>query len=138
MDYLEMTASGDSQVMRRLATLLAALSLMALAGTALAGGGGVPPFPRLPGGWYHVTINQTIKRTPHTLILDHGRIVQVNASQLTLRERDGSTWVVPLSQSTIVAVDGVPSTVLALKKRMDAQTMRIDGGAAVRVRATSF
>jgi hypothetical protein len=28
--------------------------------------------------------------------------------------------------------------VLDLKKKMDVQTMRIDGGAAVRVRATSF
>jgi hypothetical protein len=85
-----------------------------------------------------VTINQTIKRTPHTLILDHGRIVQVNAQQLTLRERDGSLVVVPLAQSTIVVVDTVPSTILDLKKRMDTQTMRVDGGAAVRVRARSF
>jgi len=98
----------------------------------------VPPFPRLPGAWSHAEINVTIKRTPHTLILDRGRIVQVNSSQLTLRERDGSVVVVPLSQSTIVVLDAVPSTVLDLKKRMDTQTMRIDGGAAVRVRASSF
>jgi hypothetical protein len=125
--------------MRRLATMLAALSLMAFAGTALAGGGGAPPpFPRLGGAWYHVTINQAIKKTQHTLILDRGRIVQVSPSQLMLRERDGTTPVIALSQSTIVVVDGVPSTVLDLKKRMDVQTMRIDGGAAVRVRATSF
>jgi len=125
-----------------LAATLAALFLMAFAGTALAGGGGrggaVPPFPRLPGAWSHAEINVTIKRTPHTLILDRGRIVQVNSSQLTLRERDGSVVVVPLSQSTIVVLDAVPSTVLDLKKRMDTQTMRIDGGAAVRVRASSF
>ena len=125
--------------MRKLAASLAAFSLMAFAGTALAGGGGgVPPFPRLPGGWWHVTINQTIKRAPHTLILDRGRIVQANSLQLTLRERDGSLPVVPLSPATIVVVDGVPATVFDLKKRMDVQTMRIDGGAAVRVRATSF
>jgi hypothetical protein len=125
--------------MRRLATMLVALSLMAFAGTALAGGGGAPPpFPRLPPAWYHVTINQTIKHVPHTLILDRGRIAQVSPSQLTLRERDGSLVAVPLSQSTIVVVDGVPSTVLDLKRKMDVQTMRIDGGAAVRVRATSF
>ena len=73
MGYVKLISNGDSQVMRRLATLLAALSLMALAGTALAGGGGVPPFPRLPGAWSHAEINVTIKRTQHTLILDRGR-----------------------------------------------------------------
>ena len=125
--------------MRMIAATIAACFLMAFAGAALAGAaGGVPPFPRLPGAWYHVTINQTIKRTPHTLILDRGRIVQANSFQLTLRERDGSMVVVPLSQATIVVVDGVPATVFDLRKRMDAQTMRIDGGAAVRVRASSF
>ena len=98
----------------------------------------MPQFPRLSGPWYHVTINQTIRRTPHTLILDHGRIVQVSPLQLTLREPDASLVVIPLTQSTIVVVDNVPSTVLDLKRRMDTQTMRIDGGAAVRVRATSF
>ena len=85
-----------------------------------------------------MTINQTIRKTQHTLILDRGRIVQVSPSQLTLRERDGTMPVIALSQSTIVVVDGVPSTTLDLKKKMDVQTMRIDGGAAVRVRATSF
>ena len=123
--------------MRMLAATLAALFLMAFAGTALAGGGGaVPPFPRLPGAWSHAEINVTIKRTPHTLILDRGRITQVNSSQLTLRERDGSIVVMPLSQATIVTLANVPSTVFVLKKRMNVQTMRIDGGAAVRVRAT--
>jgi hypothetical protein len=108
---------------------------MAFAGTALAGGGGVPPFPRLPGTWSHAEINVSIKRKPHTLILDRGRIVQVSASQVVLRERDGTLATVPLSQSTLVIVDNVPATVLDLKKRMNAQTMEIDGGAAVRVRA---
>jgi len=122
--------------MRILATTLAALLLLALAG--IAGAANVPPFPRLPGAWSHAEINVTIKRTQHTLIVDHGRIVQTNSSQLTLRERGGIVVVVPLSQSTIVVIDGVPATVLDLKKRMDTQTMRIDGGAAVRVRASSF
>ena len=124
--------------MRRLATTLAALSLMAFAGTALAGGGGVPPFPRLPGTWSHAEINVTFKRVPHTLILDRGRIVQASSSQLTLRERDSSIVVVPLSESTLVMLDNVPATVFDLRKRMNVQTMRIDGGAAVRVRASSF
>ena len=124
--------------MRRLATTLAALSLMVFAGTALAGGGGVPPFPRLPGAWSHAEINVTFKRVPHTLILDRGRIMQASSSQLTLRERDSSIVVVPLSESTLVMLDSVPATVFDLRKRMNVQTMRIDGGAAVRVRASSF
>jgi hypothetical protein len=122
--------------MRMLAATFAAFLLMAFAG--IAGAGNVPPFPRLAGPWSHAEINVTIKRTQHTLILDRGRIVQANPAQLTLREGGGVLVVVPLSQSTIVMLDGVPATVFSLKKRMDTQTMRIDGGAAVRVRATSF
>lgn len=124
--------------MRRLAlgiALLALFSLLALAGTASAGS--VPPFPRLPGSWSHAEINVTIARRPHTLILDRGRITQVSATQLTLREPDGSVVVVPLSQRTIVNVDGFLTSIFALQRRMSAQTMRIDGGPAVRVRANS-
>jgi hypothetical protein len=122
--------------MRMLATTIAAFSLMAFAG--IAGAGNVPPFPRLQGAWSHAEINVTIKHTQHTLILDRGRIVQASSFQLTLRRRDGTLVVVPLAQSTVVMLDGAPATVLELKKRMDAQTMEIDGGAAVRVRAASF
>jgi hypothetical protein len=133
--YVELTANGDSQVMRTLATTLTALIVLAFAGTALGGGRApVPPFPRLPGTWSHAEINVSIKKTPHTLILDRGRIVQVSALQVTLREPDGTTVVVPLSSSTLVVIGGVPSTTFDLRKRMNAQTMRIDGGAAVRLR----
>lgn len=121
--------------MRRLATTFAVLVSLALAGGALAArGGSIPAWPRLPGTWSHAEINVSIKRTPHTLILDRGRIVQVSATQVTLRESDGTTVIVPLSPSTIVAIGGVPSTTFDLRKRMNAQTMRIDGGAAVRLR----
>jgi hypothetical protein len=121
--------------MRRLATTFAILVSLALAGGALAARGGlIPGWPRLPGTWSHAEINVTIRRTPHTLILDRGRIVQVSATQVTLRESDGTTVIVPLSPSTIVAIGGVPSTTFDLRKRMNAQTMRIDGGAAVRLR----
>ncbi len=121
--------------MRWLAVTLAALSLSGLAGAAAAAG--VPPFPRLPGTWSHAEINVTLQKTPHTLILDRGKITKVSGTQLTLRERDGSIVVVPLSASAIVTVNGVPSTIYSLKRKMNAQTMRIDGGAAVRVRATT-
>ena len=121
--------------MRRLALILIALSL-ASAGTALAGGG-PPPFPRVPGVWSHVEINLNIRKTPHTLILDRGRIVQASATQITVREL-GSPVVIPLSPQTLVVIDGVPASPTDLRRKMTALTMRIDGGAAVRVRATSF
>jgi hypothetical protein len=125
--------------MRRLAvTTLASLSLLATAGSAAGGGGGggVPPFPKVPGNWTHVDINVTIKRTPHTISLDRGRITQVSPSQLTLRERDRSIVVVPLSDQTIVQVgNGKRQLSLAdLRKGQNVMTMRVDGGPAVRVR----
>ena len=117
--------------MRKLATTIVALSLLVFAASAVAATRTpIPPFPHLSGCWSHAEINVKIKKVPHTLILDRGRIVQVSRTQVTLRE------VVPLSQSTLVVLQGVPSTVFDLTKRMNAQTMRIDGGAAVRLRAT--
>jgi hypothetical protein len=61
--------------------------------------------------------------------------VQASATQLTLRERDGSTAVIPLSGTTIVT-DGPGRRVAlaALRRGLNVMTMRIDGGAAVRVR----
>jgi hypothetical protein len=123
--------------MRRLAVLLfALLSLLASAGSV--GAGGVPPFPHLAGNWSHAEINVTIKKEPHTLILDRGRITQVSATQLTLRERaPGPPVIVPLTSSAIVSVNGTSATIYFLRRGMNAQTMRIDGGPAVRIRATS-
>jgi hypothetical protein len=137
-DYLKQTANGNSQSMRRVASTLVVLVLLAFAGAAAAavGKGPVPQFPRLPGTWSHAEINVSIRHVPHTLILDRGKIIQVNSSQVTIRRRDNSTVVVPLSVSTIVVVDNVPAGVFDLRKRMTVQTMRIDGGAAVRVRAS--
>ena len=133
-----MTANGQSQGMRRLAVLLALLSLLALAGSA--GAGGVPPFPRLPGAWSHADINVTIKKKPHTLTLDRGKITQVSETQLTLRERDGrniTVVAVPLTPAAIVNINGSSATIYFLRRGMNAQTMRIDGGPAVRIRATT-
>lgn len=126
--------------MRKLAILFAALSLLACAGTAAGGRGAPPPpqIPRIPGTWSHAEINVSIRRVPHTLIVDRGKIAEITITQLTLRERDGSTAVIPLSDQTIVTVDGAPAAISDLRRRMTATTLRIDGGAAVRVRATSF
>ena len=124
--------------MRRFALIVAALSLLACAGTAAGGGGAPPQIPRIPGTWSHAEINVTIKKVPHTLVLDRGRITQITTTQVTLRERDGSTVEIPLTDQTIVTVDGLRASISNLRRRMAATTLRVDGGAAVRVRATSF
>jgi hypothetical protein len=124
--------------MRKLAILLAALSLLACAGTAAGAGGAPPQIPRIPGTWSHAEINVTIKRVPHTLIVDRGRIAEITTTQLTLREGAGVSVVIPLSAQTIVMIDGSPATVSDLRRRMTATTLRVDGGPAVRVRAASF
>jgi hypothetical protein len=122
--------------MRRSVALIAALSLLAFAGTAAAGRhGGPPPFPQLGGTWSHAEINVSIKRQPHTLIIDRGLLVQSSVTQLTLRESDGTTVVVPVGPKTLF-------TGPRIRPRMVrhgvyyAMTMRIDGGDAVRVRVS--
>lgn len=124
--------------MRRLAVILVTLSLL-LAGTATAGtrAGGVPPFPHLGGGWSHAEINVKIGKQLHTLILDRGRIAQIGPGSLTLREADGTTQTIAVDNGTIVNGIGRVQTIADLKKRMSVQTMRIDGGAAVRLRVLS-
>ena len=124
--------------MRKLTALFAALSLLACAGTAAGAGGGSPQIPRIPGTWSHAEINVTFKKVQHTLILDRGKLVEVTMTQLTLRERDGTTAVIPVNAQTIVNLDGAPATISNLRRRMTVTTLRVDGGAAVRVRAVSF
>jgi hypothetical protein len=123
--------------MRRLAVLFAALSLLACAAAAGAGGG-PPQIPRIPGTWSHAEINVTIRKVPHTLIVDRGKIAEITTTQLVLREGAGVKQVIPLSAQTIVTLDGSPATISDLRRRMTATTLRVDGGAAVRVRAASF
>jgi hypothetical protein len=123
--------------MRRPVATIAALSLLACTSGAAAGvHGRPPPFPNLPGNWSHAEINVKIKGSPHTLILDHGRITQASLQQVTLREPDGSIVTIGLNPSTIVAIGKRTSSVFSLRRRQVAETMRIDDGAAVRVRVT--
>jgi hypothetical protein len=124
--------------MRKLAVLFAALSLLACAGTAAGAGGAPPQIPRIPGTWWHVELNVKIKKVPHTLIVDRGKITEITTTQLTLREGAGVTVVIPLTAQTIVTVDNKRATVSDLRRRMTATTLLVDGGAAVRVRATSI
>ena len=122
--------------MRKLAATLASLSLLASAGVAAGSGGGPPQIPRIPGTWSHAEINVTIKKQLHTLILDRGRITQANATQLTLLESGGVPVTVQLSPDTIIMFRGFRVTPFSLRRGLFAETMRIDGGAAVRVRVT--
>jgi hypothetical protein len=124
--------------MRKLATLFAALSLLACAGTAAGAGGGPPQIPRIPGTWSHAEINVTIKKVPHTLIVDRGKIAEITMTQLLLRESAGHTETIPINAQTIVMLDGAPATISNLRRRMTVTTLRVDGGPAVRVRAASF
>lgn len=123
--------------MRRLAVLLATLVLLGFAAAAGARQPLPPRIPRIPGVWSHAEINVTVRKVPHTLILDRGRILQVTTTQITIRERDGSSPVIPVDGQTFVVLDGARASITDLRRRMSVTTMRIDGGAAVRVRASS-
>jgi hypothetical protein len=124
--------------MRKLAVLFAALSLLACATTAAGAGGAPPQIPQIPGKWSHAEINVTIKKTPHTLIVDRGKVTEITTTQLTLKEGAGVSAPIQLNAQTIVMIDGRRATISDLRRRMTATTLRVDGGAAVRVRATSF
>ncbi len=99
---------------------------------------GVPNFPKLPGKWSHADINITVRRVAHTLTLDRGRIIQISITQMTLREPDKTTQVIPLTPSAIVMIRGRPGTIYDLRKKEQVETMRVDGGPAVRIRVTSL
>jgi hypothetical protein len=121
--------------MRKTIVMLVALAALACTATAVARPGPrIPPFPSLAGQWSHAEINVTIKRVPHTLILDQGRITKVSQTEITLLEPDGTLAVVGLSPQTIVQIRGLRRGISVLRRRMLVQTMRIDDGAAVRVR----
>jgi len=62
-----------------------------------------PPFPTIVGVWSHDERNVLIRGKWHTMILDHGRIVKSSATQLTLREPDGTMATIPLAPKTKVA-----------------------------------
>ncbi len=82
-------------------------------------------------------INVAIRRVPHTITLDRGRVAQVSPTQIVVRECDGSLWTIPVTSQTIVAILGRPASLFDLRKKEQVETMRIDGGPAVRIRVTS-
>jgi hypothetical protein len=94
----------------------------------------VPPPPNLPAGWSHATVNVVIRRVPHTFTYDHGRVVAVSPTQLTLREPDGSVVTIGLDASTVVKIAGRPATVDQIRRLDMATTVTVDGGNAALVR----
>ena len=89
----------------------------------------------LPSGWTHAEINVTLGGSPHTLVLNNGRVQAASPTSLTLREADGSVAVVPVSTSTQVIVNGQPSQITNVVVGADAVTMQVDGSPAQRVQA---
>jgi hypothetical protein len=128
--------------MRIVIALVIALALVPAAAGAATARKGPPPFPQLPGDWSHAEINVKIKGVPHTLILDRGRIVRVTATGITLRAPDGTKPTIPISATTEITFGRGRAHFAvgpaALRRGLFALTMRIDGGAAVRVRLTLF
>jgi hypothetical protein len=123
--------------MRRPVAFLAVLSLLAFSAGAAAGQrGGPPPIPDIPGKWSHVDMNVTIKRVPHTLSLDKGRVVQASSSQLVLRRADDTNVTIALDSDTIIKFGRFTVGPNALKRGEYAVTMVVDGGAAVRVKVS--
>jgi hypothetical protein len=123
---------------RLLAILIATLAATGAGAAAGAPGKGKgappPPFPAILGVWSHDERNVQIKGKWHTMILDHGRIAKSTAFQLTLREPDGTVALIPLAPTTRIAPARFAQTRPAFRRGFWAITMRIDGGAAVRVR----
>jgi len=116
--------------------ILLASVVSALVAAAFAAGAGaikLPQPPSLPAGWSHASINVVIRRLPHTLTYDHGRVVAVSPSSLTLREPDGSIVTIGIDSSTVVRIAGRRSTFDQVRRREMATTVTVDGGAAALV-----
>ena len=115
---------------------LLAVAASALAAATLAGGAGaikLPAPPNLPVGWSHATVNIVIRRVPHTLTYDHGRVTDVSPTSLTLREPDGSVVTIGIDAGTRVKIDGRPAAVGQVRRLETATTVTVDGGAAALV-----
>jgi hypothetical protein len=126
--------------MRRFLAILIATLVVSGAGVAAGSPGRgkgatpPPPFPTIVGVWSHDERNVLIRGKWHTMILDHVRIKKSKAGQLTLLEPDATIATIPLSAKTKVAPVRLASTPPAFRRGLWAITMRIDDGAAVRLR----
>jgi hypothetical protein len=112
----------------------AAVAASVVLGAALvAGAGAIPAVPRLPPGWSHAEINVIVKGTSHTLIYDSGRVTAVSATSLTLKERDGTVWVINVSPATQITIDGQAAPITEVRPLETAVTLIVDGGDATNV-----
>jgi hypothetical protein len=118
--------------MKRSLAAVAAVAALAFAGSASAAR--TPPFPDVAGSWSHAEINVQIGRQPHTLVLDRGVLMRVSRAGLRVRESDGNVVTMPVSRRVVVASAGGPVPFTFLRTGWSIETMRIDGGAAVRIR----
>jgi hypothetical protein len=107
--------------------------LLVLAVILLSPGMASAAAPRLPAGWTHISINVIIHKVPHTLVYDRGRVIAVTASSLTLRESDGSVWVINVSPTAELTIDGEPAALAQVRRLETATTLSIDGGPATKV-----
>ena len=73
---------------------------------------------------------------PHDYLLDHGRIRQVGASTLTLRERDGTVVTINVSPTARIKLNGKNASFLQLQKGMMALTIHDGDKPADQVFAT--
>jgi len=115
--------------------LVAAASVLAWGAlTASANAIKLPPPPNLPAGWSHATVNVVIQRVPHTFTYDHGRVVAVSPTQLTLREPDESVVTIGLDSSTVVRIAGRLASADQIRRLETATTVTVDGGNAALVK----
>jgi hypothetical protein len=73
---------------------------------------------------------------PHDYLLDHGRIRQVGASTVTLRERDGTVVTINVSPTARIKLNGKNASFLQLQKGMMALTIHDGDKPADQVFAT--
>ncbi len=113
------------------AILAAAAALVFAAASSAAP---VPQFPDVAGSWSHAEINVQIGKQPHTLILDRGVLVRASRAGLRVRESDGNVVTMPVAKRVAVSSAGGTVPFTFLRTGWSIETMRIDGGAAVRIR----
>ena len=115
--------------------LVAAASVLSWGALAAAANAiKLPPPPNLPAGWSHATVNVVIQRVPHTFTYDHGRVVAVSPTQLTLREPDESVVTIGLDSSTVVRIAGRLASVDQIRRLEMATTVTVNGGNAALVK----
>jgi hypothetical protein len=88
----------------------------------------------VPTGWLAATyfgpnmvrLEAYVQRNggPHDYRLDRGRIRALAPGSVTLKERDGQIFVIPLSPTAKVKLNGRASSVGALRRGMSASTLR--------------